>query len=157
MVLGPLSLLSVGGEQKLIEVTIEEIPTVSVKTKPRFLLQIEYLLLFLFNCQKIILCLTTSWCLLSSSVLDRFELELFLSHLFYLYCRSPYFSFSFYACRVQGPCICQYVCALSSCDYLKAFQCHFLPSPEFQHSEKHFIVPGICWKGIKACVIQRHR
>lgn len=33
-----LSLLVAGWEQKLIEVTVEEIPTVSVKTKPRFLI-----------------------------------------------------------------------------------------------------------------------
>lgn len=38
MVWGVLSLLVVEWEQKLIEVTIEEIPTVSLKTKPRFLI-----------------------------------------------------------------------------------------------------------------------
>lgn len=35
---GPIKPFGSGGEQKLIEVTIEEIPTVSVKTKPRFLI-----------------------------------------------------------------------------------------------------------------------
>lgn len=38
MILDLLNLLSVGGEQKLIEVSSEEIPSVSVETKPRFLI-----------------------------------------------------------------------------------------------------------------------